>query len=113
MFKGIDEKDNNIAEEINRKKIAENERLKGNECVKSKDYAEAIECYTKSLELNPNESFTFANRAMAHLKMKAYQKAIDDSETAIKLKPGYLKAHHRRGKGMLALNKYEEAIKDF
>lgn len=94
-------------------KIAENERLKGNEFVKSKEYAEAVRAYSRSIELNENEPYTYANRAMAFLKQKCYRQAADDATKAIELKPGYLKAHHRRGKAYLSLNKFEEAIKDF
>lgn len=36
--------------------------------MKSKDYPSAITAYTRSLDLNPNESATYANRAMAYLK---------------------------------------------
>jgi tetratricopeptide (TPR) repeat protein len=35
------------------KKLAENERLKGNELMKAKDYDIAIGCYKRSLELDP------------------------------------------------------------
>ena len=94
-------------------KIAENERLKGNECVKAKDFKEAVTCYSRSLELCPTEAFTFANRAMAYLKLKEYAKCISDASEAIKIKPGYLKAYHRRGKAYHALSKSELAITDF
>lgn len=57
-------------QELEKKNIAINERMKGNELMKSKDYAEAVKCYARSLELNPDEPFTFANKAMAHLKLK-------------------------------------------
>ena len=53
--------------------MAENERLKGNEYMKSKDYREAVNSYTKSIALDSNQAFTFANRAMANLKMKSYR----------------------------------------
>ena len=53
--------------------MAENERLKGNEYMKSKDYREAVNSYTKSIDLDTNQAFTFANRAMAYLKMKSYR----------------------------------------
>lgn len=70
-------------------------------------------CYTRSLTLNVDEPFTYANRAMAYIKMKDYRKAIDDANKALELKPGYLKAYHRRGKAYAARNEHELAIKDF
>ena len=80
---------------------------------KAKDFKEAVRCYSRSIELNPTESFTYANRAMAYLKMQDYRKVVADAEKAIELKPGYLKAHHRRGKAYAALDEHDNAIKDF
>lgn len=40
---------NEIADVIERKQMAEYERLKGNEYMKSKDYSEAITYYSKSI----------------------------------------------------------------
>jgi tetratricopeptide (TPR) repeat protein len=102
-----------LVEGIQKKHQAESERLKGNEAVKSKDFSEAVYHYTNSIDLNPKEAFTYANRSMAYLKQKIYANALMDASEAIKLKPGYLKAHHRRGKAYTGLGKYEEAIRDF
>ena len=102
-----------IVQEIQNKKMAEQDRMKGNEAVKSKDYSEAVYHYTNSINLDPNEPFTYANRAMAYLKQKLYTNAAHDATKAIELKPGYLKAHHRRGKALTHLERFEEAIKDF
>ena len=104
---------NSQIEEIERQKLSENERLKGNECMKCKEYNEAVDCYGKAIELNPTDAATYSNRAMAHLKLKEYARALEDAEAAIKLKENYVKAYHRRGKAYLAMNKIEMAIRDF
>ena len=80
--------------------------------MRSKEYQEAADCYSKSLEIF-EEAATYSNRAMAHLRLKIYSKTIEDSNNALRLDPNYLKAHHRRGKAYLATKKYEMAIKDF
>jgi tetratricopeptide (TPR) repeat protein len=100
-------------EEIEKKKQAENERFKGNECMKAKEFADAIKCYTKALEINPEDTATYSNRALAYLKTKEYARALEDADIAIKLKEDYIKAYHRRGKAYAALNKLELAIRDF
>ena len=79
----------------------------------SKDFKEAVDCYTKSIDLFPEDPATYSNRALAHLRLKEYGKVIEDSNKAINLKPDYLKAYHRRGKAWAAVNKPELAIKDF
>ena len=102
-----------FAEELEKKKVAENERLKGNECMKSRDYNEALVCYSKSIELHPDEAATYSNRAMSYIKLKDFGKAIEDANKAIKLKPDYLKAYHRRATSYSATNKLDLAIRDY
>ena len=48
-------------------RLAESERNKGNEAIKSKDFDEAISFYTKSLGIDVAAS-TYCNRALAYLK---------------------------------------------
>ena len=56
--------------------MAENERLKGNEYMKSREYQEAIDLYTKSIDIFSKDHTCFANRAQAYLQMKNYSKCI-------------------------------------
>ena len=93
--------------------MAENERLKGNEFMKVKEYQDAINCYSKSLEYLPTDPATFSNRALAYLKLKEHSRALEDANQAIKLKEDYIKAYHRRGKAYAGMNKMELAIRDF
>ena len=81
--------------------------------MKALDYSEAVGCYSRSILLDPLESATYANRAMAYLKMGDYSSVVADADKAISLKPGYLKVHHRRGKAYAALKQHDKAIKDF
>jgi tetratricopeptide (TPR) repeat protein len=43
--------------------------LQGNEFFKQKKFAEAVECYSRSIALSPT-AVAFANRAMAYLKLR-------------------------------------------
>ncbi len=102
----------NYAGQLQQKRFAEDERLKGNEFMKSKEYQDAVNCYTKSLDIM-QEAATYSNRAMAYLKLKNYNQVVDDANAALKIDSKYLKAYHRRGKAYFELRKYEQAIKDF
>ena len=75
---------------VNSKQIddAADQRLKGNECVKSKNWKEAIMFYSKSIELNPNEPSTYGNRALAYIKIGDYDNALNDSNVCISTKIG-------------------------
>ena len=98
---------------LENKRSAEDARYRGNEYMKSKEYDEAIEQYTRSIDLNPGEPATYCNRAMAYLRAKKYARCIEDADKTIELEPDYVKAYHRRGKAYLATNKFSHAIKDF
>ena len=55
---------------IEKKKIAENEKLKGNELMKTKEYDQAIKLYSSSIKIDPLEPTTYCNRALAYSKIK-------------------------------------------
>uniref|UniRef100_A0A0E0KY00 Uncharacterized protein n=1 Tax=Oryza punctata TaxID=4537 RepID=A0A0E0KY00_ORYPU len=48
---------------------AASEKEQGNEYFKQKKFAQAIECYSRSIGLSPS-AVAFANRAMAYLKLR-------------------------------------------
>lgn len=102
-----------FSQSLQKKKLAEYERLKGNEAMKSKDYSDAITAYSKSIEIFPDEAATYSNRAMAYINQKEYARAIDDANVCIKIDPEYIKGYYRRGKSYKALHKYDLAIRDF
>eukprot|EP00828_Plagiopyla_frontata_P025050 TRINITY_DN3199_c0_g1_i1.p1 TRINITY_DN3199_c0_g1~~TRINITY_DN3199_c0_g1_i1.p1 ORF type:complete len:374 (-),score=114.00 TRINITY_DN3199_c0_g1_i1:23-1144(-) len=94
--------------------IAENEKNKGNEALRAKDFNEAIQYYNKSLQFDPTYAITYCNRALAYLKLKKnYDQAISDCNNALKYDPGYLKAYFRRGKAFMEQKRYSKAIEDF
>lgn len=64
------------------------QKMKGNEQFKAKNWPEAIELYNKSLRYAPNDSenisFAYANRAHCFFKMEMYDKCLVDIEMAKK-----------------------------
>ncbi|CAG9311003.1 unnamed protein product [Blepharisma stoltei] len=98
--------------QINMQK-AEEEKSKGNDYTRSKEFELAIECYNRAEALDPSNAAIYCNRALAGLKLKRYQKVVDDCNKAIKLDPNYVKAYNRRGKAYIELKEYREALKDF
>ena len=98
---------------LERKQEANNEKIKGNELMKTKEYDEAIKHYTKSINLDEFEPTTFANRALAYIKNTEYGKGLDDCNRAIDLKNDYIKAYYRRGICYTGLKKFQEGLQDF
>ena len=98
---------------IERKQEANNEKIKGNELMKTKEYDEAIKHYTKSIRLDEFEPTTYANRALAYIKNTEYSKGLEDCNKAIDLKNDYIKAYYRRGICYMGVKKFKEGMYDF
>ena len=86
---------------------------KGNALVKEKKYKEALDCYTKSIEIDPNDPILYSNRSAMHLNLNEFDQALTDAEKAISLKPEYAKAYLRKGKALEGLEKFDEALKTY
>ena len=98
---------------IERKQEANNEKIKGNELMKTKEYDEAIKHYTKAIRLDEFEPTIYANRALAYIKNTEYGKGLEDCNRAIDLKNDYIKAYYRRGICYMGIKKFKEGMYDF
>lgn len=59
-------------------------------------YKEAIACFSKALETNPNLAEAYCNRGIAKYDFRDYKGAISDYNKAIELNPNYTDAHFNR-----------------
>ncbi|CAF4840429.1 unnamed protein product [Pieris macdunnoughi] len=91
--------------------LAEAEKLKneGNELMKTENFREAMEKYSKAIEIDPRNSVYFCNRAAAHFKLGEHEGAVADCMAALALQPNYGKAHGRLGLALTALDRHVEA----
>lgn len=86
---------------------------KGNEYMMQGKYKEAVTCYTKAIELEPENSVYFANRAAAHTHLRDYNSAVNDCERAIVLDPNYSKSYSRLGTALFYQENYTRAEEAF
>ena len=56
-----------------------------------KHFAEAIDCYTKAIEINPSVAVYYGNRSFAHMKLENYGFALNDASKALELDKTYIK----------------------
>lgn len=70
---------NDQIEGIQRRKLCENERLKGNRSMNGMGYQDAMSSYGKAVNLNLSDAATFSNRALAYLITKEYARALEDA----------------------------------
>lgn len=55
-------------------------------------FSQAIDLYTKAIELNGENAVYWANRAFSHSKLEEYGSAIQDASKAVEIDPKYSKA---------------------
>ncbi|EPY43460.1 protein phosphatase 5 [Angomonas deanei] len=94
--------------------VEEAEKLKneGNELFKVGKYKEALEFYTKAIDLHKTPTY-LCNRSFAYLKTEMPGAALADAEEAIAMEPGFVKAYYRKASSHLQMGKFKEATKDF
>lgn len=73
----------------------------------------AIEAYSHTVELNPNNTKAYNNRGVAYTNKGDFDEAIVDYTKAIELNPNYAKAYNNRGGSYYLKGKYDSAIIDF
>merc|ERR1712166_668472 len=93
---------------LNTRCLAIDHKGSGNLALKAGRFEEAIEWYTKAIELEPNYVY-FANRSAAFLALDSCEEALRDANMSIRTKPSYLKAYHRKASALKSLGRWEEA----
>jgi len=56
-----------------------------------KKYLEAVDFYTKAIDLNPGVASYYGNRSIAHLRTEAFGYALQDASKALELDKNYIK----------------------
>jgi len=95
------------------KECAEAYSNRGIAYAKLNKYEQAIEDFSKAIELNPDDAEAYYNRGLAYAKLNEHEQAIEDYGKAIKLNPNYAEAYNNRGVAYAKLNEHEQAIKDY
>ncbi|KAG8895296.1 hypothetical protein FRC00_007633 [Tulasnella sp. 408] len=92
------------------KAAADKLKQAGNSHMTAKDYAAAIESYTKAIALDATNPVYFSNRAAAHSSAEDHYSAIEDARKALELDPNFTKAYSRMGHAYFCLEEYDEAL---
>lgn len=76
---------------------AEEFKSQGNKAMQQKDYPQAIDLYTKAINLSPTNPIYLSNRAAAYSASHKHAEACADAELATSADPKYTKAWSRLG----------------
>lgn len=91
------------------------EQLKGlgNECLRNKEYDQAIKHYTEAIEVaqkqNKPTHVYFSNRCAAYQSIEKYDQALQDANDCIAAKNDWPKGYLRKGKTLIFMGKLQEA----
>ncbi|CBJ26302.1 Heat shock protein 40 like protein [Ectocarpus siliculosus] len=93
---------------------AEAFKNEGNEAFKTGKWKEAIEGYTRAIDIDPDNKVYFSNRSAAYLKLgDAKSKALKDAERCMELAPEWSKSFSRLGAAQHALGRFDGAVQTF
>ena len=81
---------------VTREDNANQLREQGNLAIQSGKFKEALELYSRAIDLKVEDFRLFANRALCYLKLRLPQQALEDCEKCLSLKPYYSKALQRK-----------------
>ncbi|KAL0096486.1 hypothetical protein J3Q64DRAFT_1707912 [Phycomyces blakesleeanus] len=92
---------------------AEEIKNQANQQYKDGNYREAVELYSKAIELSPKTPTYYSNRAAALMMLSKYKEAASDCRVATELDPENTKAYARGGKCHLYLGNLEAATRQY
>ncbi|MBL8793670.1 MAG: tetratricopeptide repeat protein, partial [Planctomycetia bacterium] len=78
-----------------------------------KEYPQAIEQFTKALEVDPRDPLFYFQRGQAYVEKDDFTEALQDFTEAIRLDPKNALAHYQRGLTHRLLGQYDKAIDDY
>lgn len=89
----------------------------GNAHFKAGEIESAIDCYTESIDVSPEDalqerSVFFANRSACYSRLGQHRDVVSDCDAALDLQPGYVKALLRRAQAYEALDDPTSALAD-
>ena len=82
----------------------------GNQAYKNKEYSQAINYYSKAIQLNPQDSNFYSNRALCYFNMENFIDCVADCNRAINLNPAFVKAYKKKASALANQLKFTEAV---
>lgn len=89
-------------------------KQQGNAAFAAKKYEEAIELFTKAIEVSetPNHVF-YSNRSACYASLKKFRQALNDASECVKINPSWPKGYTRMGAAHLGLGDLDDAESNY
>lgn len=86
-------------------------KAEGNKLFGEKKFNEALECYSKAIELSPADHVLYSNRSGCYASLEDFDNALKDAEKCLEIDPKFVKGYSRKANALFNLGKEEEAVK--
>jgi len=86
---------------------------RGRTLIEQKDFNQAIDQFTKAIQMDPKDALAYYNRGLAYVAQSEYQEAIADYTSALHLNPKNALAYYHRGIAHRHLKEFDRAIGDY
>lgn len=99
------------AKEEGQQSKADEMKSQGNQFFQLGLYSQASMMYSEALELQPQNTVLWNNRAMAYLKQEMFHEALEDADHSLSLDQSKenIKAYWRRAQALFDLDRFEDA----
>ncbi|GMF46787.1 unnamed protein product [Phytophthora fragariaefolia] len=98
---------------LRRMTTAESAKLKkkdGDDALRKKDFALAVECYSEALELDPKNDWIYLHRSIAYAARGDHTKAIDDASKCIRINYRQVEGYYRLALALHAAGQHDQAL---
>jgi stress-induced-phosphoprotein 1 len=86
---------------------------KGNEAFSAKNYPEAIEQFSKAIELDGSNHVLYSNRSACYAASSHWNEALADAETCVALNANWGKGFVRLGAALHGLKRFDDAVEAY
>jgi len=109
-----EQKDAASSRQVNQEALSAQEWFEqGYKYLETKNYDEAIRCFTEAIRINPNDEISYNNRGFAYDSKDDLEAAMKDYNRAIELNPEDYYPYGNRGVARLISHDVNGAIDDF
>mmetsp|Transcript_21248 Transcript_21248/g.29789 ORF Transcript_21248/g.29789 Transcript_21248/m.29789 type:complete len:263 (+) Transcript_21248:204-992(+) len=88
---------------------AEDHKGLGNKAFATKDFDEAIKCYTEAIKLDSANHVYFSNRSASYAGKKDWENAVMDAKECIRLNPSFIKGYYRLATAQYEMGDFDAA----
>lgn len=109
--KSLDKSKTSVKFDDSDKLSAEQWKQRGNAYFDADRFHDAMQCYSKAIDLDSQVAYYFTNRALAYLRLAKWDQVLQDCDLAIQRDPLLVKGFYYAGIAHMEKGHFDEALK--